>query len=102
MKITLSWARRTLKAVEKTIGQYKAGTYGCLDCSLCHAAGRFKQGDRDFCDDDKCVNCPWIIFKKSTCLGLQYGKDPIPLRLRRLYGWRVRLLNIIRKFKEAA
>lgn len=87
MKITLTWARRTLKAVDETIGKYKSGIW--VVCPLCKGAS------------NDCDRCPWMIFKKNYCLDFDYTTDSIPLRLRRLYGWRVRLLNIIRKFEEA-
>jgi len=112
MKPTLTWAKRTLKAVEELIGQYKDGTHdgGTARCPLCIIARFDKYGRVN------CKKCPWVIFKGYTCMEIPneeksnygysnyryYSYYPVPLRLRRLYGWRLRLQNMIRKFEEAA
>ena len=109
MKLTVTWARRTLKAVDELIGQYKDGTHrGASTCPFCKITGRIKEGKHQ--GDGNCRKCPWLIFRGYPCArgiagagnvpGLRiysYQADPIPLRLRRLYGWRVRLKNIIAK-----
>jgi len=113
MKPTLTWAKRTLKAVDELIGQYKDGTHNTRpgDCPFCIQVDRFGK-DNSWGDDDKCVDCPWMVFgKRHCCAGGQYyppsseapyHQIPIPLRLRRLYGWRKRLENMIKKFEETS
>lgn len=99
MKITKTWARKALKAVNILIERYKDGeeSGGELDCP--------------FCQVFECGSCPWQIFKGYGCCGYDmdngmvrvtdkdYDKFPIPQRLPRLYGWRKRLTNIIERGK---
>lgn len=63
MTITLTWARRTLKAVEETIKKYKKDDKLELDCPLCKSAR-----GTDMLTRDVCYRCPWLIFKKVNCL----------------------------------
>lgn len=86
MKITKTWAKKALEAVNEIIERYKAseesGTSG-KQCPLCKAFA--------------CSDCPWIIFEGDICEG--YDKTPLPQRLPRLYGWHKRLTNIIERGK---
>ena len=101
MKITKTWAKKMLKAVNEVVGRYKKGERndGGDACPLCITA------------NDDCKVCPWVVFTKHSCLGLymddmtigseytadSYKSKTIPKRLPRLYGWRKRLTNIIER-----
>lgn len=97
MKITKTWARKALRAVNILIERYKAGE-------------KSTNTDCPFCEIFLCEECPWVIFKGYTCEGYSYkdekdildeyySETPIPQRLPRLYGWRKRLTNIIERGK---
>lgn len=83
-KTSKTWAKRNLKAVDKLIDEYKGKSYHVW-CPLCIAA------------KDNCDKCPWVVFGRGICdIEANFRSDPIPSRLHRLYGWRVRLKNIIK------
>ena len=98
VKLTKTWAKRTLKAVNELIGQYKTDTYtgAANECPFCMAVNRFNEG-KPWGDNTQCFKCPWMVFRDLRCTDFQYQRDPIALRLRRLYGWRKRLENMIEK-----
>lgn len=100
---TKAWARQNLKAVEQLIREYRVGEEKG-NCPLC-CVNRSN-------DASACPICPWKIFKGADCHDLSYEDTPIPDRLPRLYGWRIRLKNFIsgktvwdkktQKFRRAA
>jgi len=102
-KPTLPWARKALKAVNETIESYKKE----------YKEGRLKAAPCPLCISfiGTCRYCPWVAFTSHYCTGNPYfddgevlgfyGSKSISQRLRRLYGWRKRLENMIRKFEEA-
>lgn len=110
MKITKTWARKMLKAVNETIKLYKYGSTDNGGCSFCTTAHDMTPHDRN-----KCAVCPWLVFMGQRCTGHskegltsfweerptynRYDDIPISKRLPRLYGWRKRLTNIIERGK---
>jgi len=101
MKITKTWARKMLKAVNALIEIYKRGEESDSDnCPFCKACTAVATKD--------CLSCPWVVFKGYSCTGYDehteeyvyeyfWGETPISDRLPRLYGWRKRLTNIIER-----
>ena len=79
-KPTKVWARDNLKRVNKLIESYKLDE-SPFPCPICIYV--------------PCKECVWTVFTGETCDG--YDKIPIKKRLPRLYGWKVRLNNIIKK-----
>lgn len=100
MKITKTWARATLSAVDATIHKYK--NMNGAACQLCITAKEVTPNK----EDCACPACPWVVFRGHSCQSIKntlhtkwgewyFQTLTIKQCLSRLYGWRKRLQNII-------
>ena len=88
--LTKEWAEGALKAVRETIRKYKKSKR--IDCPLCDFA---------FYGMGSCSFCPWLVFNEQFCsIVAAFNRDPIPFRLRRLRGWKKKLVNILERKKK--
>ena len=102
MRMTVTKAKKFIKACDKLIEEYKGEPEGyashCVwECPLCDTG----ENDwiNDWIRDVNCMVCPWVLFEGHECDegDIHYADISNKDRLPRLRGWKVRLNNIIKK-----